>query len=322
MDKKSGTVTRANNQHKRCNIHDYCDRGIYLITLCTLQRMPLLCSIEGTSDNINVIPSAVGAMVVRSWHEIPSRQSSVAAKRSEEAGFTIHREIQILATQLMPDHIHGILFVKETMDCSLGSVIRGFMSGTTSQYRKMTGNDSSLWESGFHDRILTDSGQLQRMIAYVHDNPRRYLLRRSNHDLFTIRSGIDFGNILFDAIGNISLLDRKKHAVHVRSHFTEQQAREYMNGCIVAGRHGASLIGAFISDREQQVLDVALREGLAVIVLVSEPFGEYYKPAGKLFDACASGMALILHPQAMTGTRHITRAECVQLNGIAEQMAH
>lgn len=41
-----------------------------------------------------------------------------------------------------------------------------------------------LWSSGYHDRILTGRGQLNRMLRYVSDNPRRGWIKQQHRDLF------------------------------------------------------------------------------------------------------------------------------------------
>ncbi len=46
----------------------------------------------------------------------------------------------------------------------------------------------------------------------------------------------------------------------------------------------------------------------------------YYKPSDALFDACAAGRVLILSPWPYDANkRHISRADCVKLNNMAEE---
>ena len=180
-----------------------------------------------------------------------------------------------------------------------------------------------LWEKGFHDRPLTRKGQLQTMIAYLHDNPRRLFVRRHSTWAFELRRGVQVGAQVFDAMGNHTLLQRPLHAVHVRRRFSEQERRAYMNACILAARQGRALVGAFISEYEQQVRAVALREGHAVVQLTTDLLTKCYKPSGELFDACGNGQVLLLSQRTTPDSfsRRITRAECNTLNAIAEELA-
>ena len=64
-----------------------------------------------------------------------------------------------------------------------------------------------------------------------------------------------------------------------------------------------------------------LAEKHPFVVLADNGFREYYKPADALFDACASGRVLILSPWPYDADkRHISRADCVALNAMAEEI--
>ena len=389
--------------HRRSTFHDYHSRGIYLITVCTAERQPLLGSLEGNSpEEAYIQPTALGEEVLRCWNNIPTFQREAAEKKSSKTGTLCHREISLIAQQLMPDHFHGIIFVHSEMDIAIGEVIRGFMIGCTKAYNaakessaeegsaympsvKQGGESSAvegravagsaympsvkqppstqqppsveprnkpLWEKGFHDRRLTREGQLQTMIDYVRDNPRRLFVKRHYSGQFAVVHGVAYQGHTFSAVGNLRWLDFPLYAVHVRRRFSEQERREYMNGCILAARNGAVLIGAFISEYEKQVREIALREGWAIIQLCREEFTKFYKPSGDLFDACAKGQVLLLHEEKKVETegsavqgsaympsikqprshkqpvnafwesqRKIHRNECVALNELAEKLS-
>lgn len=71
------------------------------------------------------------------------------------------------------------------------------------------------------------------------------------------------------------------------------------------------------------MLDVLLREKHAVIYIVDNGFREYYKPAGNLFKACAEGRLLLLSPTRHNSEKkHISRADCVALNALADEICH
>ena len=68
--------------HKRSLHHDYHGRGIYLITLCTEGRQPLLGKLTGSSLEEAVIePTALGREVLRCWDQIPAIQRQLAEKK-------------------------------------------------------------------------------------------------------------------------------------------------------------------------------------------------------------------------------------------------
>ncbi len=88
--------------------------------------------------------------------------------------------VELLECQVMPDHFHGLLFVKGALLSSsgrpktLGDVVRGFKTGC-----REVG-----WEEGYVDNILFREGQLKRMADYIRDNPRRLAEKRANPGLF------------------------------------------------------------------------------------------------------------------------------------------
>ena len=335
--------------HHRCPGRNYSARGIYLVTLCTEHRRPLLGELCGdTAAQAHIRPTDLGRAVLRCWYDIPAFHKERAAQKSLRLGRECRREIQLITSQLMPDHFHGIIFIKEDMDISLGQVIAGFMKGCTKAFHRMLAADmlptrqvlggvkasaflpttprpslSPLWEKGYHDRPLRGPGKLQRMIDYVQDNPRRLWMRRHSGRFFRLHRGVRVGAQVFDAKGELALLQRPMHAVHVRRRFSEAERRAYMNGCILAARQGKALIGAFISEYEQQVRAVALAEGHPVIHLTTDVLTECYKPSGALFDACSKGRLLLLSQQEgeCGFSRRITRAECNALNTLAEGIA-
>ena len=338
--------------HHRCPSKNYSARGIYLVTLCTEHRHPLLGELCGdNAAQAHIRPTELGRAVLRCWYDIPSFHKERAAQKSLRISRECRRDIQLITCQLMPDHFHGIIFIKEEMDISLGQVICGFMIGCTKAYHRvieaaytlpteLEGGDvrmsaympnmpsfrptlSPLCEKGYHDRPLRGPGQLQRMIDYVQDNPRRLWMRRHSGRFFRLHRGVRVGAHVFDAKGELGILQRPMHAVHVRRRFSEEERRTYMNRCIITARQGKVLIGAFISEYEQQVRTVALAEGHTVIQLTTDVLTEYYKPYGSLFDACSNGQLLLLSQrEGECGySRRITRTECNTLNTLAEEIA-
>ena len=125
--------------HQRSLHHDYHGRGIYLITLCTDGRQPLLGRLTGTSPaDAAIEPTALGQEVLRCWEQIPTIQRGLAEKIAAKTGQPCVRDITLLDRQLMPDHFHGILFVRKEMDIALGDVIRGFMVGCTKAFNGLS----------------------------------------------------------------------------------------------------------------------------------------------------------------------------------------
>ena len=114
---------------RRAPENDYCSRRMYMITLNVEGRQPLLGSVEGHSDQPadspdapHLVPTPLGEAVSRCWRDISH----------------YHPEVEVIALQLMPDHLHGILFVREQMPVPLGKVVLGFKQGCNKAFRQLS----------------------------------------------------------------------------------------------------------------------------------------------------------------------------------------
>ena len=111
------------NQHRRSYWHDYRQRGLYMVTMAIDGRKRLFGTIAGrangrpgTDEAPHVMLSALGRCVLE--EEVPK----------------IHRyypEVEVWRVAIMPDHIHLLLMVRETLRDGkhLGMVVRGFKTG-------------------------------------------------------------------------------------------------------------------------------------------------------------------------------------------------
>lgn len=172
--------------------------------------------------------------------------------------------------------------------------------------------------------------QLQNTIRYLDMNPQRLATKRLIPGFFSVQKGIGIADRSYDGVGNIALLHAERYdAVHVRRMWVSaaergdsQPLRDYMNSRVLDARRGVVMVSPFISPHEKQVMQVLLAEQLPFILLADNGFRDYYKPTDALFDACAAGRLLILSPwQYDQGKHHITRADCMALNAMAEEIA-
>ena len=112
--------------HRLDNV-DYQARRIYHITMTTEGRRPLLGTLIGDPTQPNghptgpaVLPTPLGHEVLRCLLAIPH----------------YHPHVRLLAHQLMPDHLHFILFVTHSHGPHLGRIIQGFKIGCNRAYRQ------------------------------------------------------------------------------------------------------------------------------------------------------------------------------------------
>ena len=227
------------SMQRRCVGHDYIERMMYMVTMVTEGRRPLFGSIVGRSDE---------------WWGIPR----------------YYPQIEIVSLQMMPDHLHGILFVRERMEKDLSRVIRGFKTGCNRAYRELVlgekyvptqsrqtqkdCNHGFLFALGFNDKLLLRPGQLQRWLNYLHDNPRRLLMKREHPDLFRVQRGLMAGGQQFSSIGNRFLLQRPvRLQVQCSRRLTDDEIAEKQAWWLSQARSGAVLVSPCISKGEKLI---------------------------------------------------------------------
>ena len=335
---------------RRCVGHDYTGRQIYMITMVTEGRRPLFGHVSGRSDASEadldaprIILSELGRRVAEEWWNTS----------------THHPEIEVVDLQMMPDHFHGILFVKEKMEHPLGMALRGFKQSCNRHYRELIlgqppvpsvssspsvpsvalstqqterqpkrdrrGEDRShglLFARGYNDRLLLRSGQLDTWLNYLKDNPRRLLMKREHPDFFRVQRNLSMAGITFSAIGNRFLLNRPvRLQVQCSRRLTKDEIQEKVQYYLSAARQGAVLVSPAISPGEKAVMRAAFDEGLSLVYLQENGFTSLAKPGGARMEACAKGQLLILAPWEHHNERlAIRRDQCLVLNDIARRL--
>jgi len=172
--------------------------------------------------------------------------------------------------------------------------------------------------------IVWREGQLQKMIDYVHDNPRRLAMKRAQPDLFRVRRQLVVAGREMDALGNLFLLEWPQ-IVQVRCSrsLTQAAVEQEVARTLRLCEQGAVLVTPSISPGEKAVTRAAFEAGHRVILLLENGFGEFAKPGGQLFDACAEGRLLLLAPwEHHTDKRAIKRWQCEELNAMAHTIAN
>ena len=324
------------SMQRRCVGHDYTERQMYMLTMTTEGRRPLFGEVVGRSsaeadseDAPCVELSELGRRVEAEWRGIPR----------------YYPQIEVIALQMMPDHLHGILFVRERLPVDLSRVVRGFKTGCNRAFRELfpsvpcvatqsqhtkpqqtkPKDDRShglLFARGFNDKLLLREGQLQRWLDYLRDNPRRLLMKREQPDLFRVQRGLTIGSQTFSAIGNRFLLQRPvRLQVQCSRRLTTEEIAERTAWFLAQARRGAVLVSPCISPGEKAVMRVAFAEGLPLIVLQENGFTDLAKPGGSRIEACARGQLLLLAPWEHHNERiTIQRGQCLALNDMAKMI--
>lgn len=278
-----------------------------MITMTTLERRQLFAACADNKATLN----EDGWLVYQLWHAIPAA----------------YPEIEISTLVIMPDHLHGILQVKEKMAQSVGVALRAFKSQVTSALRKKYNNPSlSIWTPGYHDLCVWRKGALKAYTHYLCDNPRRACLKRAHPDLFRRVNHLTHARLpaqhAWSGYGNLFLLDRPEMInLRVSRKATPDEISHLSQEILAQIGHGTVVVSPFISPGEKQIaLAILKAEKGDVILMKPDGFPEHFKPHGSYFDLCAQGRLLIL--SAFKGpSPALSRETCLAMNAWCEAIA-
>ena len=188
---------------------------------------------------------------------------------------------------------------------------------------------ASLFEAGYHDRIIKRPGMLDIIKRYMNDNPLRALMRRQLPHLMERRLHLHIGTQDYAAFGALFLLKRAEkeqvffHRRDAATGLPTEQTdayRQERERLLAEAREGVVLVSPAISRGEKMVIDAAIEEGLPVIHLQKEPLAQYWKPELRRFEACARGSLLIMAPWGLDEHSPSDFASFHRLNDLAAEI--
>ena len=191
------TSQRRHRRSIRLRGYNYARPGAYFVTICTHARAPLFGHVVD------------GEMVLNEYGEIVREEWMRSAE--------IRAEIELFPEEfvVMPNHIHGIVWIVVTDDPagydenthptvgahgrapekfrahshaplhrpprSLGSFIAGFKSSVTKRINARRGTPGApVWQRNYYEHIIRTERALRAIRRYIIENPLRWHLDRYN----------------------------------------------------------------------------------------------------------------------------------------------
>lgn len=227
--------------------------------------------------------------------------------------------LEVIQYVIMPDHIHFLLFVTDTIEKPIGKYI-GMMKVRVGQdFRAAGGCAGPVFEKNFDDRILHKRRSLSTIVNYIRENPRRLAVRRARPEYFRRVNGLEIGGRRYAAYGNIYLLRNpfcEQVVVHRRD--TEADRAADRERWLYTASNGGVLVSPFISPAEKAIREEAEALNAKIILITNEPMPERYKPVGHDFECCEAGRMLII--SADFPGKELTRECCLAMNGLAAEI--
>ena len=146
----------------RLNDYNYSSNGAYFITICTKNKE-------------NLLWKNVGANCVRPLDQLPLSKIGIVIENEIYKLNTVYENIKVDKYQIMPNHIHFIIFIYEDSNGrtqfapTISRIIKQFKGSITKQI------GFSIWQKSFYDRIIRNENEYQSVWNYIHNNPLKYL---------------------------------------------------------------------------------------------------------------------------------------------------
>ena len=146
------TMRKAN----RLKEYDYSQAGYYFVTICVKDKRALLGEVVG-ANCVRLILSETGKII--------EKEISVLSGTYEH--------IRIDKYVIMPNHVHMIIVItpgegRTEFAPTISRIIKQFKGSVTKQI------GFSIWQKGFHDHIIRNEADYQRVWQYIDENPIKW----------------------------------------------------------------------------------------------------------------------------------------------------
>jgi putative transposase len=137
--------------------YDYSSCGVYFITICTHEREHLFGDIIDGQMHLNEL----GNIADRHWQKLAEH----------------HPHIAIDELIIMPNHLHGIIFIQQSSfsTTSIAEIIRGFKTFSAREINKVRRlRGVPLWQRNYFDRVIRTETELANVRQYIINNPQNW----------------------------------------------------------------------------------------------------------------------------------------------------
>ena len=153
-------------KHVRLDHYDYSTPGGYFITICTHNRRCLLSRIVGRG-------LAPAEIQYTAYGQIAREQSLLLEQR--------YPSLKVERYVIMPNHIHMILVLEETVDVTrrptIMDIVCAYKSLTTRQCKKVQPIDK-LFQTSFYEHVIRGFEDYNEIAEYIVNNPNQWEIDR------------------------------------------------------------------------------------------------------------------------------------------------
>ena len=147
---------RPHRRSLRLPGYDYSRAGAYFITACTQNRVMLFGGVIDGDVRLN----EMGTIVQQTWEDLPRHYLGIALD----------------AFIVMPNHVHGIIILAHESERrhAIPEIVRGFKTFSARRVNERAGKSGVLWQRGYYEHVIRNEKALDRIRAYIANNPARW----------------------------------------------------------------------------------------------------------------------------------------------------
>ena len=150
-------------KHPRLNGYDYSSNGAYFLTFCVKGRHEMLGQIVGRD--------APGAPFMR------LSEYGIIIKKEIEETHLHYTNIIVDNFVIMPNHVHMILILSNDDGAPRAArPTNALVPNLISIMKKKTNKKYgfSMWQTSYHDHIIRNEADYQRIFQYIEENPIKW----------------------------------------------------------------------------------------------------------------------------------------------------
>ena len=149
---------------------DYAQNGAYFLTICTLNRLPILSRITVYPPENDGDPG----IAVELLHH------GVIAHRHLHRMAATYPELSLDNFVVMPDHIHILLTVKGQQS-EVGRTTASRFVGTFKRFCNREYGEN-IWQSRFYDHVIRNQADYNEVYEYISNNPMRWAMKNRGRE--------------------------------------------------------------------------------------------------------------------------------------------
>ncbi len=135
-----------NRKNIRLKEYDYSSKGLYFITICVREMKHMFGIISNNSMTLNKYGELIDGTISNYKNN----------------------KYEVLFYQIMPNHIHLILKLKNNEIIQLSSVVSKLKSECTFKIGL-----KNVWQKGYYERVIRDQKEYDNIVRYISENPFR-----------------------------------------------------------------------------------------------------------------------------------------------------